>query len=308
MLYIIGALIEALAALPSLGSTTGLTILIVGRWTYGIACGFAMHGAPTYIGEMAPASIRGLLVSLKEGMIVLGILAGYLVGFLLRHRAGAWALTYGVSVVPALAMGCGAYALPPSARWLVLRAQRSPDEASMLEQRALASLRFVFNDDTVAESALAEIKTQCASSDEEEHADGGSGGVFSARYRPALVAGLGVVLLQQLTGQPSVLYCTLCGRRSNPALTRGTARATPPFLFRSDANTIFDDVGIADAATVGTGAFKLVATLTTTVPPFALTLSSISLSNRSLDPNSLSGRRRSSIGTGGGPFSSSASP
>merc|ERR1712070_1221692 len=30
-------------------------------------------------------------------------------------------------------------------------------------------------------------------------------------------------------------------------------------------NTIFDDVGIAAAATVGTGAFKLVATLTTTV-------------------------------------------
>ena len=90
VLYIIGALIEALAALPSLGSTTGLTILIVGRWTYGIACGFGMHGAPTYIGEMAPASIRGFLVSLKEGMIVLGIPCGYLVSSL-RHRAGAWA-------------------------------------------------------------------------------------------------------------------------------------------------------------------------------------------------------------------------
>ena len=186
-----------------------------------------MHGAPTYIGEMAPASIRGLLVSLKEGMIVLGILAGYLVGFLLRHRAGAWALTYGVSVVPALVMGCGAYSLPPSARWLILCAQRSPDEASVLEKRALASLRFVFNEDAVAESALAEIKTQCASSDEEQHTDGGSGGVFSARYRPALVAGLGVVLLQQLTGQPSVLYCKLCGRHAIPRSHGHDGQPTP---------------------------------------------------------------------------------
>merc|ERR1711998_282336 len=64
------------------------------------------------------------------------------------------------------------------------------------------------------------------------------GGLFSPRYRRALVAGIGDVLLQQLTGQPSVLYY---------------------------ANTIFNDVGIAAAATVGTGAFKFVATLTTTV-------------------------------------------
>ena len=42
-----------------------------------------MHGAPMYIAETAPASVRGLLISLKEGFIVGGILLGYLVGFLL---------------------------------------------------------------------------------------------------------------------------------------------------------------------------------------------------------------------------------
>jgi len=30
-------------------------------------------GAPAYIGEMAPSAIRGLLVSLKEAFIVLGM-------------------------------------------------------------------------------------------------------------------------------------------------------------------------------------------------------------------------------------------
>jgi len=35
-----------------------------------------MHAAPLYIGETAPDDLRGKLVSLKEGAIVLGIVAG----------------------------------------------------------------------------------------------------------------------------------------------------------------------------------------------------------------------------------------
>ena len=333
-LFILGALIEMLAGVRSLGSSLGLAVLLIGRWTYGIGCGFAMHGAPTYIGEvgspreqrthsgrarvracvcvcvcvphaevapprepvprrtparrgggvertkqrmderihlalcgwlgwrdwlglawlvwltgwmakMSPAPIRGLLVSMKEGMIVLGILMGYLLGFLLSKQAGKWAITYGASVPVAVFMLFGALRLPRSARWLTLRAatlRHEGDEAGSAEllDAARASLRFVYCDDAnVAEDALAEIQEQCGGT-EGGGVDGeavAEEGLFSQRYRKALVAGIGVVFLQQLTGQPSVLYY---------------------------ANSIFDDVGIAAAATVGTGAFKLVATLTTT--------------------------------------------
>ena len=38
--------------------------------------GLAMHAAPIYIAETAPPSARGALVSLKEAMIVGGILLG----------------------------------------------------------------------------------------------------------------------------------------------------------------------------------------------------------------------------------------
>jgi len=38
-----------------------------------------MHGAPAYLGEMSPAAIRGLLVSLKEAFIVIGMLFGFLI-------------------------------------------------------------------------------------------------------------------------------------------------------------------------------------------------------------------------------------
>ena len=40
-----------------------------------------MHGAPAYIAETAPNSIRGTLISLKEALIVVGILLGYVAGY-----------------------------------------------------------------------------------------------------------------------------------------------------------------------------------------------------------------------------------
>lgn len=40
----------------------------------------ATTGAPSYIGEMAPSSIRGLLLSMKEAFIVLGMVLGYTLG------------------------------------------------------------------------------------------------------------------------------------------------------------------------------------------------------------------------------------
>jgi len=58
--------------------------------------------------------------------------------------------------------------------------------------------------------------------------------LWAARFRPALIAGVGLVFLQQVTGQPSVLYY---------------------------AASIFNDAGLAAVATVGVAAFKLVMTM-----------------------------------------------
>lgn len=71
-------------------------------------------GAPAYIGEMAPPHIRGLLMSLKEAAIVLGILFGYLIGFLLADINGGWGLVYGVAAAPAGIMLMGTFMLHES--------------------------------------------------------------------------------------------------------------------------------------------------------------------------------------------------
>jgi MFS family permease len=69
VLFFCGAIFEYLSG--GIDSYAGLYLLLFGRVVYGGGCGFAMYGAPAFIGEMSPPSIRGVLVSLKEAFVVL---------------------------------------------------------------------------------------------------------------------------------------------------------------------------------------------------------------------------------------------
>ena len=71
-----------------------------------------MHGAPAYIAEMAPPSYRGLLVSLKEGFIVLGMLLGYTAGLAFNERTQGWRCVYAIAVPIAACMIAGVFLLP----------------------------------------------------------------------------------------------------------------------------------------------------------------------------------------------------
>lgn len=212
----IGAMLYALGSILEYGSGAvgGIATLVAGRIVYGVGCGFVMHGAPAYIAEMSPAQIRGMLVSLKEAAIVLGICVGYGAGYAFSHVSQGWRYTYAISAPLAFILFFGMRSLPPSARWLALQG-RDPER----------SLRFVWGDSYV--EALSELSGVDTSEAE-------SGHLFDAKYFPALRAGIGVVILQQITGQPSVLYY---------------------------ATTIFDSAGIGAIATVFVGIFKLLATL-----------------------------------------------
>lgn len=81
-LYGIGAIAECVA--------NSVVSLCVARCVYGFGVGLAMHGAPSYIAETAPAKLRGGLVSAKEAMIVVGMLLGYSVGASSRQHEGGW--------------------------------------------------------------------------------------------------------------------------------------------------------------------------------------------------------------------------
>lgn len=56
------------------------------------------------------------MVSMKEAMIVVGMLLGYTIGWILDDTVGGWRTTYGVASVFAVLMFVGMFFMPPSAR------------------------------------------------------------------------------------------------------------------------------------------------------------------------------------------------
>ncbi|XP_072968878.1 D-xylose-proton symporter-like 3, chloroplastic [Typha angustifolia] len=200
-LYIAGALVTGYA--PS------LAVLIVGRLLYGIGIGLAMHGAPLYIAETSPSQIRGTLISLKELFIVLGILLGYLVGSAQINAVGGWRYMYGLSAPLAAIMGIGMLILPPSPRWLLLRAVQGKGSLEDYKEKAISALGKLRGrpaGDVISEGEIDDTLISLKAAYAEQESEGSFWEVFQGPSLKAFTIGGGLVLFQQITGQPSVLY------------------------------------------------------------------------------------------------------
>jgi sugar porter (SP) family MFS transporter len=125
-----------LFAISSLG--TGLAgsfgVFIAWRMAGGAAVGLASNISPLYIAEIAPAHLRGRLVSLNQFTIVIGILLAQIVNWLIAQpvpegataqqileswngQAG-WRWMFGVTAIPSALFLAGALFVPESPRWL----------------------------------------------------------------------------------------------------------------------------------------------------------------------------------------------
>ena len=111
-------------------STLSMFLFLLGSVVYGFAVGFAMHGAPAYIGEMSPASIRGFMVSAKEAMVVAGMVFGYGLGWALNTTVGGWKYLFLFSGCVSIVQYVGTLSLPDSARYLALQGKYKEAEAS----------------------------------------------------------------------------------------------------------------------------------------------------------------------------------
>lgn len=172
-------------------------LLLTGRVMYGLGIGFAMHAAPAYIAETASASVRGLLISLKEGFIVGGILLGYLASALWVGDTGGWRYMYGAALPPALIVFAGMAWLPESPRWLLLSGA-SREQAEGAVRRAWGS--------SGSNSQAVQQEVSNMLRDSPTSAPGGLAALFSGRNVKPLLIGSSLMLFQQITGQPSVLY------------------------------------------------------------------------------------------------------
>lgn len=173
---------------------TSLVSLTLGRLIVGMGTALSGTGACLYIAEISPRERRGLLVTLYELMLVVGVMLGFSCSYAFASLPHGWAYTFGLVIPPALLQFSALLFLPCSPRFLV--AQGQVEQA----KRVLVQLRGGVQEHV--EEELRDI--QGGLKEESEHS---FTELFSskANLRSRLLTGVVLVFLQQATGQPNIL-------------------------------------------------------------------------------------------------------
>src|SRR5699024_2240355 len=91
-------------------------LLLLGRFVMGLAVGGVSATVPTYLGEMAPAQIRGRVLGLNQLLITVGLLTSYLGRWALA-AAVRWRVRFRVAALPSALLFFAARWLPDSPTW-----------------------------------------------------------------------------------------------------------------------------------------------------------------------------------------------
>lgn len=187
----VSAVIFLLSALAT-GAMSTFPAFLVARFFGGVGIGLASGLSPMYIAEVAPADIRGRMVSLNQMMIVIGILAAQIVNWLIAQPmpAGitvaeiaqtwngqmAWRWMFWVPMIPATVFLITSFFIPESPRWLAMQGR--------------AMYPSGMEDATV--DGHKDYKLQ--------KNDGGLSTLFSHQYASILILGIFIAVFQQWCG------------------------------------------------------------------------------------------------------------
>lgn len=177
LVLLVGSLILTLAR--------SFTVLVIGRVTVGFAISLSSMACCIYISEIVAAHHRGLLVSLYEAGITVGILLSYALNYIFAELDEGWRYMFGLAIAPTAMQFLSILFLPVNSVKLsswdsdchkgLIPLQDTEDRAA--KQEPYQEKHYSFLD------------------------------LFRTRdnMRRRTLVGLGLVLFQQFTGQPNVL-------------------------------------------------------------------------------------------------------
>ncbi|BBY81023.1 sugar porter family MFS transporter [Mycolicibacterium pulveris] len=170
--------------------------LVIARTAAGIAIGITSPTAGLYVAEVAPAAIRGRLLSFEAVAYGLGAILAYCVGLGLEDQPAGWRTMFGFLAVPSAIYGVALLTLPESPRWLAAAGQLSAARRSLVRLYGPA-----------ADAELAAITDLKRVRDaESKSAPGGRVRLWQPTYRPAILVGLAVMFLIVFSGWDMVLF------------------------------------------------------------------------------------------------------
>jgi sugar porter (SP) family MFS transporter len=159
-----------------------LPMLFGGRVTVGLAIGAASCISTLYISEISPPARRGGLLALFQLAVTAGIVCGIVIALCVGETA--WRILLGAGIVPGLLLVGGMSAMPESPAWL--------EHRGLTAKAATARRFFGLPSAQPIPSAGPGLKLSAA--------------FRSPPVQLALVAGIGMALIQQITGINAVMY------------------------------------------------------------------------------------------------------
>jgi len=220
-----------------------ITAFVIFRFIGGLGIGSAAVLSPLYIAEIAPARVRGALVSVNQLAIVTGILLAYFVNWAFAGAGPAnWRWMYAMGAVPSVLFFFLLLGVPESPRWLVKNGRE--DEARTVLTRADSA--------EAAAAGIREIKDTLALE------EGSFRELFRPAFRRPLLIAVVLAVFQQITGINAILYYAPrifegAGFERMSAIGQSTIVGLVNMLFTVVAIVLADRVGRRPLLLVATG-------------------------------------------------------
>ncbi|OWM80848.1 sugar transporter ERD6-like 6 [Punica granatum] len=166
------------------------SFLYMGRLLEGFGVGIISYTVPVYIAEIAPQNMRGSLGSVNQLSVTIGIMLAYLLGIFVE-----WRILAVLGILPCTILIPGLFFIPESPRWLAKMGMTEEFESSLQVLRGF---------DTDISLEVNEIKRAVASSSRRTTIRFVE--LKRRRYWFPLMVGIGLLILQQLSGINGVLF------------------------------------------------------------------------------------------------------
>jgi sugar porter (SP) family MFS transporter len=189
-ILIIVALFFALSCAATALSKTPVGF-ISARIFGGLAVGAASVLSPMYVAEVSPAGKRGMMVSIYQLTIVLGILISYTINYWLHDADNNWRWMFATGIIPSVLFFTGLFFIPESPRWLY-KAGRKEDSLKVLTR--------------IGGAALANIEIEeIAETFKDAHASVKIAELFKPSTRKVMIVGFLLAVLVQVSGINTVV-------------------------------------------------------------------------------------------------------